>query len=138
MNQPSSAPAKSKILVVDDNSIILKTVTMKLEAAGFEAISALDGAEAVAQVRKENPDLILLDISFPPDVTSVQWDGFRIMEWLHRLDTAKKIPVIVITGSEDEKTKERAKSLGATALFLKPLEHDDLVKTIHSTLAAAK
>ena len=57
--------------------------------------------------------MILLDISFPPDVGGVEWDGFRIMEWFHRLEAAKKIPVIIITGSEDMKYKDRAVTGGA-------------------------
>ena len=130
---PSAAPSR-KILVVDDNEIVIKTICLKLQGAGYKVITATDGAEAVAATRKENPDLILLDISFPPDVTSVQWDGFRIMEWLHRLDTAKKIPIIVITGSEEPKTKERATTAGAVAYFQKPIEHDDLLKVIRATL----
>jgi CheY-like chemotaxis protein len=130
---PSAAPSR-KILVVDDNEIVIKTICLKLQGAGYKVVTATDGAEAVAATRKENPDLILLDISFPPDVTSVQWDGFRIMEWLHRLDTAKKIPIIVITGSEEPKTKERATSAGAVAYFQKPIEHDDLLKVIRATL----
>ena len=88
----------SKILVVDDNEIIIKTISLKLQGAGYQVITAMDGAEAVAAARKENPDLILLDISFPPDVDGVPWDGFRIMAWLHRLEAVKKTPVIIITG----------------------------------------
>jgi CheY-like chemotaxis protein len=130
---PSEKPAR-KILVVDDNEIIIKTISLKLQGAGYQVITAMDGAEAVAAARKENPDLILLDISFPPDVTSVQWDGFRIMEWFHRLDAAKRIPVIIITGSEDLKTKERASSSGAVAYLQKPLEHDQLLKVVRATL----
>ena len=83
ITNPSEKPAR-KILVVDDNEIIIKTISLKLQGAGYQVITAMDGAEAVAAARKENPDLILLDISFPPDVTSMQWDGFRIMDWLHR------------------------------------------------------
>jgi len=101
---PTAAP-KKKILVVDDNAVVVKTITLKLQGAGFQVITAMDGSEGVAAARRENPDLILLDISFPPDVGGVPWDGFRIMEWFHRLDTARKIPIIVITGSEDLKTK---------------------------------
>ena len=97
-----TAPAK-KILVVDDNEVILKTISLKLQAAGYHVITALDGAEAVAAVRKDSPDLILLDISFPADVGGVEWDGFRIMAWLHRLEAVKKTPVIIITGGEDAK-----------------------------------
>ena len=130
---PSIAP-KKKILVVDDNAIVIKTITLKLQGAGFQVVTAMDGSEGVAAARRENPDLILLDISFPPDVGGVPWDGFRIMEWFHRLDTARKIPIIVITGSEDLKTKERATNAGAVAFFQKPIEHDDLLKVIRATL----
>src|SRR5450432_3374814 len=108
--QPASA---KKILVVDDNEIILKTISLKLQGAGYQVITALDGSEAVAAARKESPDLVLLDISFPPDVGGVEWDGFRIMEWFRRMDSSKKTPIIVITGSEDKKHRERAVSGGA-------------------------
>lgn len=130
---PAGAPPK-KILVVDDNEIVIKSITLKLQGAGYQVITAMDGSEAVAMARRETPDLILLDVSFPPDVGGVAWDGFRIMEWFHRLDNAKKIPVIVITGSEEPKTKERATAAGAVAFFQKPLEHDYLLKVIRATL----
>jgi len=132
----SAAPQKT-ILVVDDNEIVIKTITLKLQGAGYRVVSAMDGSEAVALARREHPDLILLDISFPPEVTGVPWDGFRIMEWFHRLDTAKKIPIIIITGSEDPKTKERATQSGAVAFFQKPIEHDYLLKVVRATLGDA-
>ncbi len=132
-NESASGPVK-KILVVDDDEIILKTVSLKLQGAGYQVFTALDGAGAVAAARKENPDLILLDIGFPPAVDGVPWDGFRIMDWFHRLDSAKKIPIIIITGSEDPKIKERAASSGAVAFFHKPIDHDDLLMVVHSAL----
>jgi DNA-binding response OmpR family regulator len=130
---PADAPRK-KILVVDDNEIIVKTVTLKLVSAGYEVLTALDGSDGVALARQENPDLILLDISFPPDVGGVPWDGFRIMEWFQRLDTARKIPIIVISGRDDAKTRERVTSAGAVAFFRKPIEHEELLKVIRATL----
>jgi len=78
--------------VVDDNEIILKVLSLKLQGAGHQVITALHGAETVAAARKENPDLVLLDIGFPPDVDGVPWDGCRIMDWLHQLNAAKKSP----------------------------------------------
>jgi CheY-like chemotaxis protein len=134
MNNQAAVPDAKKILVVDDNEIILKTISLKLQGAGYQVITALDGSEAVAAARKERPDLILLDISFPPNVGGVEWDGFRMMEWFHRLETAKKIPVIIITGSEELRDKERAVAIGAVAFFSKPLDHDDLIKVIRATL----
>ena len=136
MNSPTGSSAK-KILIVDDNEIVIKTITLKLQGAGYQVIGAMDGSEAVSAARRENPDLILLDISFPPDVGSVEWDGFRIMEWFQRLDTARKIPIIIITGSEDPKAKERATSAGAVAFFQKPLEHDFLLKVVRATIGDA-
>ena len=130
-----TAPAgPKKILVVDDNEVILKTISLKLQGAGFSVITALDGSEAVAAARKEAPDLILLDITFPPDVSGMQWDGFRIMDWIHRLDQEKKIPIIIITSLEDMKSKERATSSGAVGFFHKPINHDNLLKVIRTTL----
>ena len=136
----STAPAtdKKKILVVDDNEIILKTTSMKLQSAGYEVLTALDGSEGVALVRKERPDLVLLDITFPPDLNGVSWDGFRIMDWLHRVDETKKIPIIVISGVVDEKNKQRATASGAVAFFPKPVNFDEMIKVIRATLGAEK
>jgi len=135
MMSAETAAAK-KILVVDDNEIILKTISLKLQGAGYQVITALDGAQAVASARKEMPDLILLDVSFPPDVGGVEWDGFRIMEWFRRMENVKKTPVIVITGGDDALNKDRAVSGGAVAFFHKPIDHDDLLKVIRATLAS--
>ena len=132
-NNPAAAPAK-KILIVDDNEIVIKTITLKLQGSGYRVVAAMDGSEAVAAARREIPDLILLDISFPPDVGSVEWDGFRIMEWFQRLENSRKIPIIIITGSEDPRMKERATNAGAVAYFQKPLEHDFLLKVVRSTI----
>jgi CheY-like chemotaxis protein len=129
--------APKKVLVVDDNEIILKTISLKLQGAGYRVVTALDGSEAVAAARKEAPDLVLLDISFPPDVGGVEWDGFRIMEWFHRLESVKKTPVIIITGGEDSRNKERAVAAGAVAFFHKPIDHDDLLKVIRATLGGS-
>jgi CheY-like chemotaxis protein len=132
--KPEAANKKKKILVVDDNEIIVKTASMKLQGAGYIVITALDGSEGVAAVRKEKPDLILLDITFPADVGGVPWDGFRIMEWLYRVDETKKIPIIVISGTLDEQNKHRAIASGAVAFFPKPVNYDEMVKLIRATL----
>src|SRR5579871_1444802 len=113
-----------RILIVDDNVAVVRALTMKLKSAGYEVLQALDGSEAVSAARKEKPDLILLDISFPPDVGhggGVPWDGFLIIEWLHRMDEAKATPVIVISGGDPAKFQERSMNAGAVAYFRKPL-----------------
>jgi CheY-like chemotaxis protein len=123
-----------KILVVDDSEIIHKTFALKLQGAGYQVIAALDGAMAVAAARKEVPNLILLDISFPLDVGGVEWDGFRILEWIRRMDSFKKTPIIIITGNQEASFKRRAIENGALAFFTKPIEHDELLKVIRIAL----
>lgn len=130
----STGVKPKKILVVDDNEIVIKTISLKLQGAGYQVLTAMDGSAAVSAARRESPDLILLDLTFPPDTDGVPWDGFRIMEWFHRLDSIRKIPIIVITGNEDPAAKQRATSTGAVAFFQKPLEHDYLLKVVRATL----
>ena len=136
MSDTPAPTGQKKILVVDDNEIILKTTSMKLQSAGYQVFTALDGSEGVAAVRKIKPDLVLLDIAFPPDVSGMSWDGFRIMDWLHRVDETKKIPIIVISGVVEEKNKQRAAAAGAVAFFPKPVNFDEMIKVIRATLSA--
>lgn len=125
---------KKKILVVDDDAVVTKALSIKLQGRGYEVVTAVDGAQAVNAVRTQRPDLILLDITFPTAVGSVAWDGFLIMEWLKRLEEAVNVPIIVITGGDRDKYESRAKAAGATAFFHKPLSHDELLGLIHQTL----
>ena len=128
---------KKKILVVDDDAVVIKALSIKLKANDFEVLTAMDGATAVNAVRTLKPDLILLDITLPADMSSVAWDGFRIMEWLKRLDEAINIPFIVITGGDREKYEARAMAAGATAFFHKPISHEELFDLIRQTLNLA-
>jgi len=126
-----------KILIVDDCPIVLKALSLKLKAAGYAVLTAQDGAGAVSTVRRERPDLILLDISFPPDVGhggGVAWDGFLIMNWLHRMDELKNVPIVIITGGEPEKYEARALAAGAVHFFHKSLENDELLEVVRRTL----
>ena len=128
---------RKKILVVDDSILILKMMSMKLTANGYDVVTAEDGGTAVGAVRKERPDLILLDLSFPPDVAhggGVAWDGFLIMNWLQRLEEAKHIPIIVISAGEPAKYKDRALAAGAISFFHKPIDNDALLTVIRETL----
>ncbi|PYJ06436.1 MAG: hypothetical protein DME25_06685 [Verrucomicrobia bacterium] len=133
---PLPAEKRKRLLVVDDNPIILKTLSLKLTAQGYDVVTAVDGASAVNAVRTQKPDLILLDISFPPDVghPGLAWDGFLIMTWLRRLKEAQDIPIIVITGSEAAKTKDKALAAGAASFFAKPIDNDELLTVIGHTL----
>jgi CheY-like chemotaxis protein len=132
---------RKTILIVDDSAIILKTLSMKLKSSGYNVLTAPDGASAVSTVRRDKPDLILLDISFPPDVAhggGVAWDGFLIMDWLRRIDEAKDIPIIIITGGDPGKLKERSMAAGAVGFFQKPIDNDELLAAVRQTIGEAE
>lgn len=128
-----------KILVVDDSPVVVKALQVKLAASGFQVTTAADGGGALAAVRRDRPDLIVLDINFPPDVGhggGIAWDGFLIMQWLGRIEEAKDIPIIVITGDKSERFRDQAKKSGARAYFTKPVDPKALIETIRQILPA--
>ncbi|HZV33471.1 MAG TPA: response regulator [Verrucomicrobiae bacterium] len=121
-----------KILVVDDNVVVLKAFELKMQSLGFTVFTATDGATAVSCARQEKPDVIVLDINFPPDVgnSGLQWDGFNIMEWMKRFQEAANIPVVIITSGDAEKLKAKAMSCGAVAFFQKPINNEEFILTL--------
>jgi DNA-binding response OmpR family regulator len=127
---------RQKILIVDDDAVIVKAMSMKLESAGYAVITAIDGTEAIASARKEKPDLILLDVNFPADV-GISWDGFQIIAWLQRVDESKGTPVIVISGGEPAKFKARALQAGAIAYLQKPVDNNELIGLVKLSLTGS-
>jgi CheY-like chemotaxis protein len=128
--------SRQKILIVDDDAVVIKAMSMKLESAGYEVVAAVEGTEAISAARKEKPDLILLDLNFPADV-GVSWDGFKIIAWLQRVDESKGTPVIVISGGEPAKYKARALQAGAIAYLQKPVNNDELIGLVKLSLTGS-
>ena len=80
----------------------------------------MDGSTAISCVRRERPDLIILDINFPADLSrggGISWDGFLILDWLRRIDEVRDTPIIFITSGEPAKFRDKAMSTGAVAFF---------------------
>ncbi len=132
--QPAAQP--KKILVVDDTLIIRKVVEMKLKASGYQVLGAMDASAAISAIKKEIPDLILLDLMFPPDPMDVgmHWDGFAIIRWLQNMSEARDVPVIIISGTDPAKYRDRCLAAGAMAYLHKPLNMDELLNTIQKAL----
>ena len=130
---PSKALSGKRILIIDDDAVILRTVALKLKGEGYAPVTAVDASEAIGAVRDKRPDLILLDISFPPDISNggrVTWDGFQIMAWLRGLQEASGVPFIIITGGDPTVYRELSFKRGAVAFFHKPIDHEELLVCI--------
>jgi CheY-like chemotaxis protein len=134
-----AVPARGQtILVVDDDPVFLKATAMKFENNGFEVITAKDASEALLAARQKKPNLLLLDVSFAPDMGSggsVSWDGFRIMAWLRRFDDFKTTPVVMASIGDPVKCTRLAISSGATAFFHKQMSLSQLLTIVNDALA---
>ena len=129
----SSVPRK-KILVVDDDPITVKTLSLTLNAKGYEVLSATDGSEAISIIREENPDMMLVDVGLAPDLGGARLcDGFQVTWWLQRAN-ARKIPTIIISGADKPAYKRQAAAIGAAGFMAKPLNKDLLLNAIESAL----
>lgn len=130
-------PHIPKILVADDNVVVLKALAITLKSAGYEVRTAMDGSTAISCVRRDHPDLIILDINFPPDVGhggGILWDGFLILDWLRRIEEVRDTPIIFITSGESSKFREKAMSAGAIAFFQKPIDQAEMLNIIRHTV----
>ena len=126
-----SLPAK-KILVVDDDPVVLKALFLALRSRGYEMFAAFDGPEAFSIARQEKPDLILLDIFFPPDAAQSgnTWDAFLIIDWLQRSSVGYGIPILIISVAEPVEFRERCLAAGAAGYFQKPINLPELLDTL--------
>ena len=137
MNAETPIPGGKKILVVDDDQIILKTLSIVLISNGYQVFTAADGPGAATIVSQERPDLILLDLLFPPDAANVGGalqDGFFIIEWLRRMGEAKDIPIIIISGDKSAKDRKNALATGVVGFFPKPIDRIGLLAAIRTVL----
>ena len=137
MNAETAIPGGKKILVVDDDQIILKTLSIVLVSNGYQVFTATDGPGAASIVARERPDLILLDLLFPPDAANVGGalqNGFFVIEWLRRMGEAGDIPIIIISGDKSAKDKKNALATGAVGFFPKPIDRVALLAAIRATL----
>lgn len=130
-----AAPA-AKILVIDDDPVILKAASLALEAKRYKVATVMDASAAVTSIHREKPDLILLDLLFPPDNTEggMAWDGFHILEWLRHMEKSIDTPVIVLTGLEAGKCKSRCLAAGADGFLQKPLNRVELYAAVENAL----
>lgn len=102
-----------KILFVEDEPALQKTLGSVLENIGFTIVSAFDGETAVTLAQQELPDLILLDLILPKK------DGFQVLEEIKKDEATKHIPVIILSNLESVNEIERAIELGATTYLIK-------------------
>jgi len=120
--------AGQKILIIDGDTDIRRGLNIRLRTSSYTTTFAGDGAGAISVARKEQPDLILLDLGLPAG------DGFQVLERLKMNTELAHIPVIVLSARDPEANEKRAMKAGARACFQKPVDDEDLLEAIASAL----
>jgi diguanylate cyclase (GGDEF)-like protein len=121
-----------KILVVEDNPISRKLTRLALEMEGFSVFEAADGQSAIDHVARNRPDLILQDILLP------DMDGFEIVNRLHELPGADKIPILALTGLISAGDEKKLPTAPFSDYLFKPVEPSFLISTVRAHLAASQ
>jgi len=115
---------RHKILVVDDDPKALLLMEAVLKPRGYDVVLINDGRQVIQTVRKEKPDLILLDIMMPGV------DGYTILNKIKQEETIKNIPVVMVTALGHDGNKVFASICGASAYITKPINSKHLIETI--------
>jgi two-component system response regulator AtoC len=118
----------SKLLVVDDEQLIRWSLERTLAKAGYEVSSASTGEAALAAVREDPPDLILLDLKLPDT------DGLQVLRQIREISPHAQ--VVIMTAYADVATAVRAMKLGAYDYIAKPIDFEDLAVTLRNALEA--
>ncbi len=117
-----------KILAVDDSKTISEMLRSILTKVGYEVVSAFDGVEALEKVKREIPDLIILDVNMP------KLDGFRVCRLLKFDRMYRHIPIIMLTARDEEDQVRTGIKTGADLYLTKPIEPDKLVEAVNRFL----
>ena len=126
-----SHPIKKKILAVDDDGLVRRSLELLLKEAGYEPFVVSGGEEAIAVLAKEHFDLLITDIRMPG------MDGLQVIQAVRDFCHEKKrppIPEIVLTAYNDKPVKDSALRMGVRDFLLKPFKMEEFLKVLERNL----
>ena len=123
---------KPLILLVDDEPDLVELVSQRLQATGYDVMTACDGQQALDQVKKKRPDLIILDLMLP------KLDGYKVCRLLKFDERYKRIPILIFTARAQEEDIKLATECGADEYLTKPFEAKILLEKLKGLLTATQ
>jgi two-component system KDP operon response regulator KdpE len=115
----------NRVLVVDDEEQILRALRRALSARGYDVVTAADGEDALVEVERSTPDLVVLDLNLP---------GIDGMEVCRRIRSWSQVPILILSVREDEAGKVQALDLGADDYLTKPFGVEELLARVRALL----
>ena len=132
MSLGPEAPGRSpRVLIVDDERQNRQLLQIMLEPEGFIVLTATGGAEALALVARDPPDVILLDVMMPG------MDGYQVAAALKGAAATRNIPVILLTGLDDHQARTLGRDAGADDFLSRPLDRAELCTRLRMLVAPA-
>jgi DNA-binding response OmpR family regulator len=120
--------SNKKILLVDDDPNVRKGMHVRLTANHYDTFFAADAIAAMAEARKHQPDLIILDLGLPGG------DGLVVMQWLKAIPALALIPIIVISARDIRANQHHVLKAGAKAFLQKPVDNSEFFAVIRCAL----
>ncbi|MGB1249461.1 MAG: response regulator [Candidatus Promineifilaceae bacterium] len=117
-----------QVLIVDDEKNILTSLKFLMQQAGYTVQTAMDGRVALALIKRNPPDLLLLDIMLP------QLDGFEVCRQIRATPTHSAMKIVMLTAKGRETDAEKGLALGANAYIHKPFSTRELVQMVNRLL----
>jgi len=119
---------KKRILVIDDDPVLIKIMNNVLDANGFEPVMANEAPLGLEIAMTQSPDLIILDVMMPII------NGYNICRLLKSEEGYKNIPILLLTSRSEQKDKEIGAEVGADGYIAKPFDTNELLETIRRLL----
>jgi CheY-like chemotaxis protein len=116
------------VLIIDDDELMRRTISIALEQDGWKTVDAGNGREALAQLAETRPDVIVLDLMMP------EMDGFEFLDEMRRRSEWRDIPVLVVT-AKDLTTEDRRRLNGCVERVLQKRGRDEMLREVAGTLA---
>ena len=119
----------AKVLLVDDDPVILKLLQVNFEMEGYTVMTAADGVEGLEKARSERPDIVLLDIMMP------RMDGLQVTQALKGDDSTKDIPIILLSAKAQASDIQAGRDMGADDYLTKPFDPLELLERVGDLLS---
>ncbi|KQT86112.1 response regulator [Aurantimonas sp. Leaf443] len=119
-----------RVLCVDDSASIRQMIAFTLESAGYEASTAVDGADALRTLETEGFNLIITDLNMP------NLDGIAMIRQIRAQPKHAGVPIVMLTTESDETKKAEGRSAGATGWIVKPFDQTKLVAVVNKLIGA--
>ena len=121
---------RSRVLIVEDEPHIIESLSFVLGREGFLVSSALDGEAAVEVLRRDPPDLVILDVMLP------RLNGFEVLKLAKSDPALKSIPVIVLTAKGQQQDRRLAEEIGSDGFMTKPFSNREIVEQVRRLIQA--